>query len=136
MLTVQAPKLNMNKTLQPSITAHAKSYNIQSATLPPFKPIPPAQERPITISSAAMNKSNLALPKPAIVGVAVPVNSFSKTHGSISRIATVNSGLSESVKNAPVMAVVMNPTQTVPTEENKICNYNLTFHKKCVYINL
>ncbi|GLV43181.1 mind the gap [Carabus blaptoides fortunei] len=119
MLSIQTPKLNMNKTIQPSITAHAKSYNILSATLPPFKPIPPAQERPVTSFNAAMNKTNFALPKPTIVGVAVPVNSFSKTPVSISRIATVNGGLPESVKKEPAMTVVMNPAQTLPEEEHK-----------------
>lgn len=62
------------------------------STIPPFKPIPPAAERP----SVSDSKS---VPSPAVVGVAVPT--FSAMPSSISRMGPV------SVGKPDVMAVVV-----------------------------
>ncbi|RZC42451.1 uncharacterized protein BDFB_002833, partial [Asbolus verrucosus] len=72
-------------------------------TVPPFKPIPPAPERPDA------SKSNI--PKPAVMGIAVPA--FGSKPSSISRLSTGPTLPSEPSK-PKVMAVVvpMNKVQT------------------------
>lgn len=89
-----------------------KSISSSSGSVPPFKPIPPADERPTIIS-----KSNP--PKPSIIGIAVPA--FSKMPPSISHLSV---GSLPSSPSAPkVMAVVSIPKKRVQAQD-KISSTN------------
>lgn len=63
-----------------------KSGSADASVIPPFKPIPPAPERPITLSKNSTRRIGSSVPTPAIMGVVVP--SFNSLPPSISRIAT------------------------------------------------
>lgn len=83
----------------------------QPDSIPPFKPIPPADERP-TIS-----KTNL--PKASVMGIVVPA--FSKMPSSITRLSVGT--LPTSSSGAKVMAVVAVPKKQVQAQD-KISSTN------------
>lgn len=94
-------------TRPPSPTQQSQAAGKQS-TIPPFKPIPPAPERPFV-----PNETKIA--SPAVAGVAVPV--FSAMPGSISRLSD-GPTLSVDTSNGKITGLV------VPVSKNKGENTN------------
>lgn len=88
-----------------------KSSSSTPSVIPPFKPIPPADERP-TISKSSSSQ-------PAVMGIAIPA--FSAMPSSISRFSVGNLPVSPS--DAKVMAVVAVP-KTQTQAQDKISSTN------------
>ncbi|KRT86005.1 hypothetical protein AMK59_2879, partial [Oryctes borbonicus] len=110
-LAQQAQKLNMNisRSNQNSVPHTVKTNKIQSSVVPPFKPIPPAPERPIVTGMTLANTTRFQSKKeptiPLSMGVAVPAfNSMSPS--SISRISHGGTVPVEA-KTSPQIAIIM-----------------------------
>lgn len=112
---------NQIRVRSPSASVSAEVPNMQDnlpikktdfPTIPPFKPIPPAPERPDA------TKSNIATP--TVMGIAVPA--YNPMVSSISRLSTGPTLPSEPT-NPKVMAVVV-PMNKVQTSDDKLSSTN------------
>lgn len=92
-----------------------------SYAIPPFKPIPPAQERPVTsatdrvLTMTAINMTKPVaisnVPTPALIGVAVPA--FQEMPASISRISTNQQKNNTLMPKLPLTIINSNKQQSM-----------------------
>lgn len=87
----------------------------QLSDIPPFKPIPPAAERPVVPTMIALNTTRVmsfsphpSKATPTLVGVAVPA--FNKMPSSISRISTTNN-------DKPVSVIMAVPSKQIAQDK-------------------
>lgn len=92
----------------------AKSVSLPSS-IPAFKPIPPAPERPSVTQSNSNNNNVVATP--ALMGIAVPA--FNSMPSSISRLST-GTTIPSKQPNTNIMAVVAVPKVAVKSQTSAI----------------
>lgn len=84
------PTVSGGTLVQAPVRGSVTSGKQLGGSVPPFKPIPPAQERPVVPTVIAINTTRITrpnnIPSPALMGVAVPA--FNTMPSSISRLSS------------------------------------------------